>query len=89
MATNAVDPQAGRPLTPERIRSALDQAHVNIKNAPDEGIYVQIQKQLHDLDRPFDPITQAPPEAGIINYTPSYNRDSVRHCIYKNIIPGL
>jgi len=34
LATNAVDPKTGRPHTPDRIKLALEQAHVNIKNAP-------------------------------------------------------
>jgi ribosome maturation protein SDO1 len=34
LASNAVDPQTGSPHTPERIKNALDQANVNIKNTP-------------------------------------------------------
>jgi len=34
LVTNAVDPQSGNPHTPSRIESALQQAHVNITNAP-------------------------------------------------------
>lgn len=33
LVTNSVDPQTGNPHTAERIKSALEQAHVNIKNA--------------------------------------------------------
>lgn len=34
LVKNAVDPQSGNPHTPERIKSALEQAHVNIKKGP-------------------------------------------------------
>ncbi|MBU0959098.1 MAG: ribosome assembly factor SBDS [Nanoarchaeota archaeon] len=40
--TNSVDPQTGNPHTPERIRSALDQAGVNIKEGP-------IDRQIGDI----------------------------------------
>lgn len=36
LATNAIDPKTGNPHTPERIKSALEQAHVSIKNVPIE-----------------------------------------------------
>ena len=36
LSKNAIDPQSGNPHTAERIKSALDQAHVNIQNAPVE-----------------------------------------------------
>lgn len=42
LATNSVDPKTGRPHTPERIRLALEQAHVNIKNIP-------IDQQIKDI----------------------------------------
>jgi ribosome maturation protein SDO1 len=34
LVTNSSDPQTGNPHTADRIRSALDQAHVNVKNKP-------------------------------------------------------
>jgi len=34
LASNAIDPQTGNPHTAERIKSALEQAHVSIKNSP-------------------------------------------------------
>ena len=37
LVTNATDPQSGNPHTPERIKSALEQAHVNIKQGPIEN----------------------------------------------------
>ncbi|MBT7148649.1 ribosome assembly factor SBDS [Candidatus Woesearchaeota archaeon] len=42
LTTNAMDPQSGNPHTSERIKSALDQAHVNIKNGP-------IENQIKDI----------------------------------------
>lgn len=43
LATNAIDPQSGRPISPERIKAALNDAHVHIKNVPVEN---QIQDVL-------------------------------------------
>jgi len=37
LVTNAIDPQTKNPHTPSRIESALEQAHVNIKNIPIEN----------------------------------------------------
>lgn len=42
IAKNAVDPKTLMPITPERIKSALEQAHVNIKNA-------SIESQANDI----------------------------------------
>ena len=42
LSRNAIDPRTGNPHTPERIRSALEQAHVNIKNVP-------IEKQINEI----------------------------------------
>jgi len=42
IATNAVDSKTGRPHTPDRIKLALEQSHVNIKNAP-------IDTQIKDI----------------------------------------
>ncbi len=42
LSKNAVDPQTGNPLTPERIKNALEQAHINIKN-------VAIENQIKDI----------------------------------------
>lgn len=36
LVTNSINPQTGNPHTPERIKSALEEAHVNIKNVPIE-----------------------------------------------------
>ncbi len=46
LARNAIDPQSGNPISPERIRSALEEAHVNIKNVPVEN---QIQDILEKI----------------------------------------
>ncbi len=40
------DPQTGNPHTPERIKSALEQAHVNIKNSPIENQIKEIVEQI-------------------------------------------
>jgi len=42
LSRNAVDPQTGNPHTSERIKSALEQAQVNIKNVP-------VEDQIKDI----------------------------------------
>jgi ribosome maturation protein SDO1 len=42
LATNAIDPQSGNPITTERIKSALEQAKVNIKNK-------SVEDQINDI----------------------------------------
>ena len=42
LVSNTVDPQTGNPHTSERIKNALSQAHVNIKNT-------QIENQIKDI----------------------------------------
>ena len=42
LVRNAVDPKTGNPHTGERIRNALEQAHINIKNVP-------IENQINDI----------------------------------------
>jgi ribosome maturation protein SDO1 len=50
LVINAVDPMSGRPHTAERIKSALDEIHLNIGNKPVEDqvkdIYSDLQKIL-------------------------------------------
>jgi len=46
LATNTINPQTGNPHTPERIQRALEEAHVNIKNAPIENQIKDIMEQL-------------------------------------------
>jgi ribosome maturation protein SDO1 len=48
IATNAVD-QNGRPYTPEKIKTSLEQAHVNIKNAPVESQIREIMESLSKI----------------------------------------
>lgn len=48
IAKNAVDPRTKMPHTPERIKSALEQAHINIKNVPVEN---QIQDIVAELSK--------------------------------------
>ena len=48
LATNSTNPQTGNPHTPERIKSAIMEAHVNIKNAPIEN---QIQEIVSELSK--------------------------------------
>lgn len=48
ISRNAVDPKTGNPHTPERIKNALDEAHVVIKNIPVEG---QIKEILESISR--------------------------------------
>ena len=48
LSRNAVDPKTGNPITPERIKMSLEQAHVNIKNSPIEN---QINEILDDLTK--------------------------------------
>ncbi len=46
LSMNAIDPQTGNPITNERIKSALEQAHVNIKKAPIENQIKGIVEEL-------------------------------------------
>ncbi len=46
LTKNAVDPKTGNPHTSERIKNALEQSHVNIKNIPVEN---QIQEIIEKI----------------------------------------
>ncbi len=46
LSSNAVDPKTGNPHTPERIKSALEQAHINIKNIPIEDQIKEIIEKI-------------------------------------------
>jgi ribosome maturation protein SDO1 len=46
LTRNAIDPKTGNPHTSERIKNALEQAHVNIKNVPVEN---QIQEIIEKI----------------------------------------
>jgi len=48
LANNAIDPQTGNPHSTGRIKSALEQAHVNIKNIPIEN---QIKDILEEISK--------------------------------------
>jgi ribosome maturation protein SDO1 len=49
LSSNAVDPQTGNPHTPERIKSALEQAQVNIKNIPIEEQIKEIIEKIRGI----------------------------------------
>ena len=49
LSTNAVDPQTGNPHTPERIKNALEQANVNVKNAPIETQINEIVEKINKI----------------------------------------
>jgi len=49
LVQNSSDPQTGNPHTPERIKSALEQAHVNIKNVP-------VDQQINEIIEAISPI---------------------------------
>ncbi|MBD3247251.1 ribosome assembly factor SBDS [Candidatus Pacearchaeota archaeon] len=46
---NTVDPSSGNPHTPERVKSALNQAHVNVKKVP-------VDQQIDDIIEKISPI---------------------------------
>ena len=46
LVRNAADPQTGRPHTAERIKNALGQAHINLKNGPIEGQIAEIIEKI-------------------------------------------
>ena len=46
LATNSTNPQTKNPHTPERIKSAIEEAHINIKNVPVENQIQEIIEQL-------------------------------------------
>ncbi|MBI3623931.1 ribosome assembly factor SBDS [Candidatus Pacearchaeota archaeon] len=46
LAVNSVDPRTGNPHTPQRIKSALEEAHVNIKNVPLEQQINEITEEV-------------------------------------------
>jgi len=49
LAKNSTDPQTGHPHSPDRIRNALEQAHVNIKNVPVENQINDILEQINKI----------------------------------------
>lgn len=49
LSKNAVDPRSGNPHSPERIKSALDEAHINLKSSPIETQINDILKELNKI----------------------------------------
>jgi ribosome maturation protein SDO1 len=49
LTTNSINPQTGNPHTPERIKSALEQSHVNIKNIPVENQISEIVEKVSKI----------------------------------------
>jgi len=49
LSRNAVDPQTKNPHTPERIKNALEQAHINIKNTPIENQIKEIVEEISKI----------------------------------------
>lgn len=49
LSRNSIDPQTGRPITPERIKNALEQAHVNIKNIPIENQITEVLDKINKI----------------------------------------
>ena len=49
LTMNASDPQTGRPHTSDRIKSALDQVQVNIKNTPIESQIPEIVSKISSI----------------------------------------
>ena len=49
LAVNASDPKTGMPHTPERIKNALEQAQVNIKNVPIESQIREIIEKISGI----------------------------------------
>ncbi len=48
IVSNGIDPKTGRPHTPDRIKMALQQARVHVKNIPIEN---QIQDIIHEINK--------------------------------------
>ena len=49
LATNSMDPQTGNPHTAERIKNALEQSNVNIKNVPVENQIKEIVESISKI----------------------------------------
>lgn len=49
LSKNAIDPQSGNPHTSERIKNALEQAHVNIKNTSVENQINDVLEQIRKI----------------------------------------
>ncbi|RLG11750.1 ribosome assembly factor SBDS [Candidatus Pacearchaeota archaeon] len=49
LAVNSINPQTGNPNTPERIKNALEEAHINIKNVPVENQIKEILEKISPI----------------------------------------
>ena len=49
LTSNTLDPQTGNPHTSERIKNALEQAHINIKNLPVENQIKDIVSEISKI----------------------------------------
>ncbi len=49
LSKNAIDPQSGHPISPERIKSALEQSHISIKNTPIDSQIKEILEKISSI----------------------------------------
>jgi len=49
LVNNSIDPQTSNPITGDRIKSALEQAHINIKNIPIENQITDIVEKINKI----------------------------------------
>jgi len=49
LSRNTINPQTGNPHTPDRIKKALEEAHVNIKNTPIDSQIKDILEQISKI----------------------------------------
>ncbi len=49
ISKNAINPQTGNPHTPDRINKAMEEAHVNVKNAPIDSQIKDVLEQISKI----------------------------------------
>ena len=49
LATNSINPQTGNPHTPERIKKAMEEAHINVKNVSVENQIKEVLEQISKI----------------------------------------
>ncbi|OGJ12889.1 rRNA metabolism protein [Candidatus Pacearchaeota archaeon RBG_19FT_COMBO_34_9] len=49
LSRNTINPQTGNPHTPDRIKKALEEAHVNIKNTPIDSQIKEIMEEISKI----------------------------------------
>lgn len=49
LSRNAIDPKSGNPITPDRIRLALEQSHVIVKNTPIDSQIPEILEKISSV----------------------------------------